>query len=205
MNKDILIGIVMGLLGGFIIGYFTGTTRSANEQPATIAAAVPMPSPGAAPAGMPQSTGTMPVATEAQARIFSNTQIVAREPKNLNAWKQLGNDYFDTHQPQKAVDAYAKALELEPNNADILTDQGVMYRQLMAYDKAIANFEKSSKLDPKHMQSLFNLGIVYSQDLKQNEKAIKAWNRIIALEPASQQADQARAAIAELNAHPKIK
>ena len=209
MNRDILIGVVMGLLAGFLIGYFTCTARTANQVPATIAAAVPMPSPGVALTGMPSNTGGMPGAmpgsTEAQARIFSNMQIVAREPKNVNAWKQLGNDYFDTHQPQKSVDAYAKVLELEPNNADILTDQGVMYRQLMAYDKAIANFEKSSKLDPKHTQSLFNMGVVYSQDLKQNEKAIKAWNRLIAMDPSSQQAAQARAAIAELSAQPKIK
>ena len=83
-----------------------------------------------------------------------------------------------------------------------------MYRQLMAYDKAIANFEKSSKLDPKHTQSLFNMGVVYSQDLKQDDKAIKAWKRIIEIAPASPQAEQARAAIAELSAMkapPKIK
>ena len=75
----------------------------------------------------------------------------------------------------------------------------------MAFDKAIANFKKSSKLDPKHTQSLFNLGVVYSQDLKQNEEAIKAWNRIIALDAASPQAAQARAAIAEVQARPQIK
>ena len=205
MNRDILIGIVMGLLGGFIIGYFTGNSRAANQSPPVIAAAIPMPLPGAAPTQMPQNPGTLPNTVEAQARMFSNLQIVAREPKNLDAWKQLGNDYFDSHEPQKAVDAYAKALELEPNNADILTDQGIMYRELMAYDKAIANFEKSAKLDPKHVQSLFNMGIVYSQDLKQNEKAIKAWNRVIEIAPASQQATQARAGIAELNSHLKIK
>ncbi len=215
MNKNLLIALLIGLLAGFIIGYFTGASHS-SSQPTTIAAAVPMPTPGTAQTGMPPDGGAMPMpmpaappsAMEAQARIFSNTQIVAREPKNLSAWKQLGNDYFDTHQPQKAVDAYAKALEMEPNNADILTDQGVMYRELMAYDKAIANFEKSSKLDPKHTQSLFNLGIVYSQDLKQDEKAIKAWNRIIALDPTSQQAVQARNAIAAITAAkvtPKIK
>ncbi|MBL0210778.1 MAG: tetratricopeptide repeat protein [Holophagaceae bacterium] len=204
MNRDILIGIVMGLLGGFIIGYFTGTSRSSSQAPPAIAAAIPMPLSGAAPIGIPPDAGTIPNTTEAQARMFSNLQLVAREPKNLVAWTQLGNDYFDTHQPQKAVEAYAKALELEPNNPNVLTDQGIMYRQLMAYDKAIANFEKSSKLDPKHVQSLFNMGIVYSQDLKQNEKAIKAWNRVIEIAPTSQQAAQARAGIAELNSHLKI-
>ena len=154
---------------------------------------------------MPPNVGAMPATTEIQARIFSNSQIVAREPKNLTAWKQLGHDYFDTHQPQKSVDAYAKALALDPNNPDVLTDQGIMYRELKAYDKAIANFEKSAKLNPKHTQSLFNLGVVYAHDLKQNEKAIKAWNRVIQVDPTSQQAAQARVAIAAIQVDLKIK
>ena len=80
-----------------------------------------------------------------------------------------------------------------------------MYRELKAYDKAIANFEKSAKLNPKHTQSLFNLGVVYAHDLKQDEKAIKAWNRVIEVDPTSQQAAQARAAIAAIQVDLKIK
>jgi tetratricopeptide (TPR) repeat protein len=201
MNRDIWIGIVIGLLGGFIIGYFLGTARTPEAAPPILAAAPSAPAPVVVPPGFGMNPGAMPNTMALQARVLSNQQIVAREPKNLDAWKQLGNDYFDTHQSQQAVDAYAKALELEPGNPDILTDQGIMYRELKAYDKAIANFEKSFKLDPKHVQSLFNLGVVYSQDLKQNEKAIKVWKRVIEVAPTSSQATQARVAIAELGAH----
>ena len=195
MNRNLLIGVGAGLLGGFLMGYFAGA-RNSSGPAAPIAPASALPSPGGAPLAPNPGPGLMDV----QARVFSNLQIVAREPRNLQAWKQLGNDYFDTHQYQKAVDAYAKALELDPGNADILTDQGIMYRELKAYDKAIANFEKSSRLDPGHVQSLFNLGVVYAQDLKQKDKAIQVWNRVIAIAPASQQAIQARAAIAEVSA-----
>jgi len=200
MNRNLLIGVGAGLLGGFIAGYFVGASRSSEPMPPIPAPTSPMPPSAAMPSAFGLNPGVVPNTADLQARVFSNLQIVAREPKNLQAWKQLGNDYFDTHQSQKAVDAYAKALELEPNNADILTDQGIMYRELKAYEKAIANFEKAAKVDPQHVQSLFNLGIVYSQDMKQKDKAIQVWNRVIEVAPASPQAMQAHAAIAEVSA-----
>jgi tetratricopeptide (TPR) repeat protein len=118
----------------------------------------------------------------------------------VNAWISLGNDYFDTHQAADSVDAYDKALALKPDNPDVLTDQGVMFRELKAYDKAIANFKQANKLNPKHLQSLYNLGIVYSEDLKKPDEARKIWNVVIATDPASPQAGQARQAMDGLNA-----
>ncbi len=155
----------------------------------------PLPPQTAAPAqNVPIAGGNM----DYQRRIATAEQVVAQDPKNLQAWIELGNDYFDTQQRQKAIDAYARALELDPKNPNVLTDQGVMYREIGAYDKAIANFQKANGIDPSHMQSLFNLGVVYAYDLKQPAKAIEAWNRIIALNPNSPHAAQARQAIEEV-------
>ena len=127
-------------------------------------------------------------------------QIVARDPKNVQAWIQLGNDYFDLHRPQEAVDAYGKALALEPNNPDVLTDQGVMYRELKQFDKALANFKKASQVKPDHVQSLFNIGVVYESDLKDSAKALQAWEKVVQVAPASPQAADARRAIADIKA-----
>jgi cytochrome c-type biogenesis protein CcmH/NrfG len=154
------------------------------------------PAPGTSmPAAPVPSAGNM----DYQRRIATAQQVVAQDPKNLQAWIELGNDYFDTQQRQKAVDAYARALELKPKDpgvvANVLTDQGVMYRELGAFDKAIANFQKANQADPKHVQSLFNLGVVYLNDLKQPKKAIEAWNKVIQTAPQSEQASQARNAI----------
>ena len=40
------------------------------------------------------------------------------------------------------------------------------------------------------------MGIVYSEDKKDIPKAMKVWNRIIATDPTSPQAEQSRQAIA---------
>jgi cytochrome c-type biogenesis protein CcmH/NrfG len=186
LNRYTLIGLAVGLVVGIFIGYQAGSSSTPGSGPM---AAFPPGMPGGAPPPAPGDNF--------QARIVQMQQVVARDPKNVEAWVQLGNDYFDTRQPQKAIDAYARALELRPNNPNVLTDQGVMYRDVGEFQKAIANFQKASQLDPKHVQSLYNLGVVYLNDLRQPKKAIEAWSKVIQIAPQSEQAQQARAGIEE--------
>jgi len=179
----IIVALLVGLLGGFLIFSISNKDKSASAPPA-----VPMGS--GSPADYTQ-------------RIIQAEKIVAQDPKNYQAWVQLGNDYFDTEQTQKAVNAYAKALEIDstgPNTPNVLTDQGVMYRKLGLFDKAIENFDRASKLDSQHAQSLFNLGVVYANDLKQPDKAIAAWQRYVAIDGMSPQGQQVKAMVEELKA-----
>ncbi|RII31679.1 MAG: hypothetical protein CXR30_02370 [Geobacter sp.] len=166
------VALIVGLLGGYLV--FNLSTAGKNQQE------VPAISPGA---GAPN---------DYTRRIAEAEKIVAQDPKNLNAWISLGNDYFDTEQSQKAIHAYGKALEIEPNNPNVLTDQGVMYRKVGWYDKALVNFEKAQKIDPRHLQSLYNMGIVYALDLKKPDKAIEIWNKYLQYDPSSATATQIR-------------
>ena len=174
MNKEstliAVVALIVGLLGGYLI--FSISNAGKSQQIGT-----------AIPVGAGSST-------DYTQRIAQAEKIVAQDPKNLNAWISLGNDYFDTEQSQKSIDAYSKALEIEPNNANVLTDQGVMYRKVGWYDKALANFEKAIKIDPNHLQSLFNAGIVYAIDMKQPAKAIPYWTAYLKLDSNSPTAIQ---------------
>lgn len=59
--------------------------------------------------------------TPEQARVLlSLERETATNPDNVQAWTQLGHIYFDTDQPQKAIEAYDKALALESDNPDYL-------------------------------------------------------------------------------------
>jgi cytochrome c-type biogenesis protein CcmH/NrfG len=199
-----VVAVVVAVAAG---AYWLGT-RSSSSQ---VAPPVPVPAAGmpfgaAPPGSMPPGAmppGSMPPGAQAgeiQQRLAIGEQLVQRDPKNPQAWAMLGNDYFDAQQPQKAVDAYAKALALKPDDPDVLTDQGVMYRALGKYDQALANFEKASKLDPRHVQSVFNVGIVYGYDLHQTAKATAAFEKVIQMAPGSPQAVQARQHLASLAA-----
>jgi tetratricopeptide (TPR) repeat protein len=163
-----------------------------------VAAPVATPFPSPAPA-MP-GPEVQPADAALQQRIAMHEQLVKQDPKNLQAWIQLGNDYFDSHQHEKSIEAYGRALAIQPNDPDVLTDQGIMYREVKNYEKAAKNFERANQLNPRHLQSLFNLGVVYATDLKQAEKAIEVWTRVIQIDPTSTQAVQARGALAQLQA-----
>lgn len=185
MKRDNILLVVVAMLAGLLGGYLIFSIAGKSTAP---------PSGGQAPMGAGSSV-------DYQQRITELEKVVAQEPKNRQAWIQLGNDYFDTEQPQKAITAYQKALDLDPNNpgnANILTDQGVMFRKMGWFDKAIANFEQSQKLDPKHQQSLYNLGIVYGFDLKQADKAIAVLTRYLQIDATSPQAQQVKQMVEQL-------
>jgi Tfp pilus assembly protein PilF len=190
VNRNVVVALVVGIVVGLAVGYSIGHETSRGSAP-VVAAGAPAPVP-AAPAPNP--------AFQTQQRIAMLEQVVAKEPKNVQAWIQLGNDYFDLRQPQQAVNAYAKALEIQPDNPDVLTDQGVMLRELRQFDRAVQNFERANQIQPRHLQSLYNAGIVYAHDLNQPQKAIAVWTKVVETDPRSPQAVQARTQMEELKA-----
>ncbi len=175
----IVFAVVIGLVGGFLI--FSLSNKKEEMPPTEV---------------LPFGSGS-PV--DYQQRIAELEKVVANDPKNLQAWTMLANDYYDTDQPQKAINAYGKALELGPNNPNLLTDQGVMYKRAGQFDKALANFKKAQQLDPKHLQSLYNMGIIYSEDLKQPDKALQAWTHYLELDSTSPAAQQVKRLIGQVN------
>lgn len=187
MKKEQILVAVIALIAGILLGILLFSGK--GEKAAT-------PVGG----GVPMGTGSP---TDYQQRIAEAEKIVSQDPKNLQAWIQLGNDYFDTEQPQKAINAYSRALELDPNNPGVLTDQGIMFRKVGWFDKAVANFEKAQNIDPKHLQSLYNLGVVYASDLKQPDNAMKAWGRYLEIDSTSPTAQQIKGMLDQLKANPK--
>jgi tetratricopeptide (TPR) repeat protein len=112
-----------------------------------------------------------------------------------DTWKELGNIYFDTDQPEQAIKAYERALALRPDDTDALNDQGAMYRQTGDFQRALANFEKAYSLDPNNLESLYNSGYVYAFDLNNIPKALVMWRRYLELESKSETARQVRSFI----------
>jgi cytochrome c-type biogenesis protein CcmH/NrfG len=193
----VLSAAVAGVLG-FVLGNQYGRAGGRALRDDAVVAAPTTAAPAPAPDAAPQPTG--PTLEQTQ-QIATAEAIVTKDPKNVQAWVTLGNMYFDTHQPQKAVDAYARALVLRPDDPDVLTDQGVMYRELGQLDSALANFQKANRVAPNHLQSLYNLGVVYAFDRKDVPAAERIWGKLIQLAPQSEQAAQAKQALDHLKNH----
>jgi cytochrome c-type biogenesis protein CcmH/NrfG len=131
----------------------------------------------------PAQMGTPAPATGGADRIAALERQTQADPKNVNAWTDLGNAYFDSQQHDKAINAYRKSLELNPNNADVWTDLGVMYRRSGKPEEAIKAFDQAITADSKHEVSRMNKGIVLLHDLRDFDGAIAAWEGLLEVNP----------------------
>jgi len=144
------------------------------------------PAPSSSPTAEVQSEGADD--QTAQAIIKLEAEVTAR-PENFQNWIRLGDLYYDTNQPEKAIAAYTKSLEYHSGDADLLTDLGVMYRRIKQPEKAIEMFDQAMKKDPTHLPSRFNKGIVLMYDLKDPKGAIAAWEELLKINPKAKTAN----------------
>ncbi|HMK51223.1 MAG TPA: tetratricopeptide repeat protein [Thermodesulfobacteriota bacterium] len=199
MKKEtVILYVVIALLVGFISGATVGilwVTRGGEK--AAMVQKPSMATPGA-PAPAPSTRSSI----ETTSQIQTLKEIVKKDPKNLPAWVELGNLYFDTDQPKEAIEAYKQYLASKPDNPDVRTDMGIMYRKLGEFDKAIEEFKKASQSDPKHINSRYNLGLVLLHDKQDMKAAIKAWEDYLKVDPNSERAQRIRAQIEKMKAMP---
>ena len=159
------------------IGFLGGVVFSAYKSGSGV------PIPQAAP--QQQASQKQQITEDQAKKILVLEKEVAADPNNKDTWVRLGNLYFDTDNFESAIRAYEKYLSLNPNNANVQTDLGVMYRRNGQPKKAVEAFDKAIKIDPKHEVSRFNKGIVLLHDLSDKEGALRAWEELIAVNPAA--------------------
>jgi len=188
MKKEMVILVVVI---AFLVGFVSGATVAIlkgkkGDQTARLPQKPQMvPQEASPPPGPPPA--------EISLKIDGLKEIVKKDPKNLSAWKELGDLYFDANQPQEAIKAYTEYIKLKPDNADVRTDLGIMYRNAGEIDKAIEEFKKAAQLDPKHVNARYNLGLVLLHDKHDINAAVKAWEDYLRVDPSSERAQRLKA------------
>lgn len=201
-KENVMILLIVTFLGGFVLGVFGGigfyvrehgtfgvASRGSDATPPRKTVARP---PAGGEIDRPEAVSGMESLSVPE-NISVLESIVAKEPRDLQALIDLGNLYFDSRQPAKAIDAYGRALAIDPRNADVRTDLGIMCRAIKDYDRAAAEFREAARIDPKHRNSRFNLALVLQEDKKDLRGALAAWQEFLRLEPSGEQAAHARA------------
>ncbi len=132
---------------------------------------------------------TQPAAGAAQTGFVDERQvqalrdILAKDPRNLQAATQLGNMLYDAGRYADAVPAYQQAFALDPRNVNLSTDLGTALWYSGRADEALAQYDKSLAIDPTHAQTLFNRGIVLNDGKQDLPQAIQSWERLLATNP----------------------
>jgi cytochrome c-type biogenesis protein CcmH/NrfG len=170
MYLIVMVALAAGFLGGVIFSSYRNSS----------VAIVP---------GNPGLPGTTPMTQEQSKALTELLQATSTTPGDVNAWTQLGHLYYDTEQYGKAVQAYEKSLELDPSRPDVWTDLGVMYRRTGNPSQAVQCFDHALSIAGSHETALFNKGVVLMHDIKDPQAALKAWEKLVQINPNAQTPD----------------
>jgi tetratricopeptide (TPR) repeat protein len=179
----IVYAIALMLFGG-LTGYIIAVSgaRAAGE-PAATATTVPIAAPSS------------PVIEDAQLRAYRD--ILARDPKNLQAAVGAGNLLYDAQRYHEAIGFYSQAHALNPSDVNVSTDLGTALWYSGRVDEALAQYARSLAINPTHSQTLFNLGIVRADGKHDHGGAIAAWQKLLETAPDYPAAERVRSRIAD--------
>lgn len=193
MTKENILFVIIGLLGGFMVGFFFANSVNQGAQvasPAGMQQGAGMPSghpavPGAGGGAVPEVQAAIDKARqnpndfEAQmkaAELFYQIQrfdgaieflkkASELQPENYEVTVNLGNSYFDAERYEDAEKLYTKALTKKPEDVNVRTDLGLtfLFREPPKYDRAMQEFKRVLDADPNHVQALQNLTVAYTK------------------------------------------
>jgi cytochrome c-type biogenesis protein CcmH/NrfG len=168
--------MMFGGLAGYIIATQTGA-RAASVPPAAVAAP------------------STPVVDELELRAYR--EILARDPKNVQAAVKAGNLLYDGHRYLEAIPFYQQAFALNPSDVNVSTDLGTALWYAGHADEAIAQYQRSLAVNDTHAQTLFNLGIVRADGNHDYAGAAEAWEMLLKTSPGYPEAERVRSLLAD--------
>ncbi len=109
-------------------------------------------------------------------------QLVDRDPKDYEAFTQLGTAHFFSKKPADAEKAYLKALDLEPTSTLALLDLGKLRLDQKNFEGAIETLTKAVALPPPSAEANYFLGEAYL-NIKKGSKAVAYMNEALKIDP----------------------
>lgn len=188
-------GVLLGLLGGWIIG----AQQAGPGMPAPLPPVQATAASQAQAQGQPQAPPPLD-----QNRVAQLEATAGDDPRNAAVRAQLGNLYFDSERFEDAARWYEAALAIDPRNVNVSTDLGIVYYYTNQPDRALAQFDKSLAIDPSHSKTLLNVGVVRAWGKQDLDGAARAWERVVQVAPNSEEARRARQGLEGIRAaHPE--
>jgi Flp pilus assembly protein TadD len=113
--------------------------------------------------------------------------VLAKEPKNLDAWTSLGNIYRVSDDNANATEAYTKAINLLPptstGNWQLYYNRGISFDHLKMYDKSEADFRKALSISGDEPSVLNYLGYSLIDRGQKLDEAIAMVKKAVDLRP----------------------
>ena len=79
-------------------------------------------------------------------------RVVAQDPKVIDAWFMLGNEYYRRRSSRSAIEQFKRALALKPDYDLVVINMANAYRALGRDEEAMVGYRRFMELDPKNAQ-----------------------------------------------------
>jgi arylsulfatase A-like enzyme/Tfp pilus assembly protein PilF len=109
-------------------------------------------------------------------------RVIAQDPKVIDAWFMLGNEYYRRRRFAKAIEQFTRALELKPDYDLVVINMANAYRALGRDAEAMVGYRRFMELDPKNAQIRYEAAQILIDGGKLDE-ARQELTRALALEP----------------------
>ncbi len=96
-------------------------------------------------------------------------RAVEADPKNKDAWNDLGIAYMNDRMDELAINAFQKQIEINPYHSYAYDNLGRVYLRERKYEEAEKWFRKQLEIQPLHEHALANLGVAYLETHRYEE------------------------------------
>ncbi|MGH9875813.1 MAG: tetratricopeptide repeat protein [Pyrinomonadaceae bacterium] len=110
------------------------------------------------------------------------TQVVDTDPRDYEAWIELGNAYFNLGKLKDAEKVYLRAIDEKPSLILSFLSLGKVRLANKNYEGSVDAFNEAVKLQPTNAEANYFLGEAYLQ-LKKGSKAVVYLYEALKLEP----------------------
>src|SRR5512132_3247288 len=116
MRSDSIVFAVAGMCFGIILGWVIGTQQAAKRGATAVQLqqATPASAPAAAGGGDQAAGAARTPPPLDEGKVQSLQTIIKSDPKNVSAYVQLGNAYFDAERYADAIKWYQESIKLDP-------------------------------------------------------------------------------------------
>jgi len=109
-------------------------------------------------------------------------RVVAEDPKVIDAWFMLGNEYYRRRQFTRAIEQFTRALALKPDYDLVVINMANAYRALGRDREAMIGYRRFMELDPKNAQIRYEAAQILI-DGGNLDEARRELTQALALEP----------------------
>ena len=180
-------GVFFGVLLGWILGSQTASGPGGSPPP---------------PAAASSPTQAPPLDLERAADL--ERQATAR-PDDAKVRADLGDLYFEAQRHDLAIPWYEAAIKINRTNPQVHTDLALSLFYTNENDRALKQIDAALAADPRHLKALLSQGFIRAFGKQDLPGAVKSWEQVIAVDPKSVEAGEARRQIDGLkSAHPAV-